>query len=125
FHKVAAGPERLPVAAAQRHSAIAGIDDVAAHDAVVRAAGDSHAQVAQVAQEATGDPIARAAIDFDAAAARGFEHETADGDVVCLGKFDERLVEQRKDSLAGSNRAGRPEVKHAVLSFEEPLAWLV
>src|SRR5437870_6691019 len=94
LHEVTTGRERLPVAPAQRHAAIAGLKHVAAHNAMVRAAVDGDAQVANVAQQATYDPIARAAADFDTAAARGFEHQTADGHVAGVGQFDERLVEQ-------------------------------
>ena len=125
LHEVTTGRERLPVAPAQRHAAIAGLKHVAAHDTVVRAAVDGDAQVADVAQEATHDPIARAAADFETAAARGFEHQTVDEDAAGVGQFDEGLVEQRKDRLAGIHRAGRPEVEHAGFPFEEPFARLV
>src|SRR6266511_4397637 len=79
FHEMAAGRERLSVAPAERHAAIASVEHVATHDAVVRAPGDGHTQVADVAQEATDDPIARATVDFDAAATSGFDHETSNG----------------------------------------------
>src|SRR6185369_833733 len=79
FHEMAAGRERFTVASAERHTAIAGVEHVAAHYPVICAAVDDHTQIAEVAQEATHDPIARTAADFDPAAARRFEHETSNG----------------------------------------------
>src|SRR5205809_2833220 len=125
LHEVAAGRERLPVAPAQRNTAIACVEHVAAPYTVVRAAGDGHAQVAEVPQQTADDAIARAAADFDTASARGFEDETANSDVAGVRQFDQRLVEQRKNGLAGIHRAGRPEVEQAALPFEEPFARLV
>src|SRR5438445_2057958 len=51
FREMAAGRERLSVPPAERHAAIAGVEQVATHDAVVRAAGDDHAHIAEVPQQ--------------------------------------------------------------------------
>src|SRR5947207_2636209 len=73
LHEMAAGGERLTVAASERDAAIACVKKVATGHTVVRAAIDDDTEVAKVAEAAAEDAVAGAARDFDAAAARRFE----------------------------------------------------
>ena len=84
--KVPAGPKGLPVSAVQRNPTIAGVEDVAAYDAMAGPALDRDAVVADVADHAAGDTIARAAVDLHPAAAGGLENQAAEGDVGNVGE---------------------------------------
>ena len=92
--KVSAGPECLPVAAVQGDAAVAGVEDVAAQDAMAGAAFNGDAVVADVADEAAGDEVAGAATDLDSAAAAGFEFEAAQGDIGDVRELQQRFGQE-------------------------------
>src|SRR5207302_382846 len=125
LHEMAAGGERLAVAAGERDAAIAGVKNVATGHAVVRAAIDDDAKVAKVAEAAADDAVAGAARDLDAVAARHFKSEALDGDVARVGHFYQRLIQHRQQRLARGQGRGPPEIERAALPIQEPLARLV
>jgi hypothetical protein len=110
--KVPAGPECLPVAALRGDAAVAGVEDVAAQDAVAGAAFDGHPVVANIADEAPRDEVAGAAADLDGAAPGGFELQAAKGDLGDVGELQHRVGKEGKEDLGS----------RSVLEFANPLA---
>ena len=116
--------KRLFIATAERDAAIAHPTQVAAHDAMVRAAGNVHGEAARVTDRARGDDAIAAAADRDRGALAGFQHEPAQDD---MRRFRHRnqAGRQRDHHMAGFHWRRRPEVKHAALTVQVPLPGLV
>ena len=75
---VPGGGEMLALAALEMDAALAGLVDVAAHDAMPGAAVDFHPPVSHIPDGASDDSHVRAAIDDNPTAASGFDQEAAE-----------------------------------------------
>ena len=98
---MSAGRERLSLATRERHATVAGVENVATHHAVANTATDDDAVVADVANKATFDEIAHATMNFDGVGTSSFHYQPTERDVGIVGKFEQGLIEGRKECFVG------------------------
>ena len=123
---VAGRRERLAVAAFQHQAARAGVVDVAALDAMARAARDANAQLASVADFAGLDPVAAAAGHLDAVAQGRFHDEPAQRHM--RGVLAARPAARSTSTVRCGHRSssgGRPEIEPAGSAVQVELARLI
>src|SRR4051812_11937688 len=104
LHKVSAGSERPPIAACERNTSIARVEDIAIADPVTASSLDHNTALTDIADQTSDDEIAYAIPDFQSVPARGFHHHSGKRDVRHIGHLYEGSREQRKDYFIGGIR---------------------